>query len=300
MNFLKDAATQLFFGFAFALGLIPRPWALRIAEAMGQVWYLLDKRHRDVALSNLSRAYAKDKNASEIRVIARAAFKNIARVPLEIGWSLQQDIAETMGHCRFHGLEHLRRAHAKGKGVLVLGLHIGNWELLPMSLIYKGFKVSMVYRPLDFGPADRFFLHYRSRFGGNPIPKKKSMRRLLNALRRQDCVGILLDQNSGRKAGVFADFFGYPACTNKGMAMLALKTEAPVISAFLVRQGLGFDIHIGPEIPLVRTDSREKEIQLNTQQYNKVLESIIRRHPEQWLWVHRRWKNRPPKAAAMS
>jgi KDO2-lipid IV(A) lauroyltransferase len=297
MSVLHIATTQIIFGFASMLGLMPWPWAQRTADVIGRVWYLLDKRHRNVALNNLAKAYAEEKTTPEIRAIARASFEQIARIPFEIGWSLRCDLAETMRHCRFHGLNHLRQAHAKGRGVLVLTLHIGNWELLPMSFISQGFNVSLVYRPLDFGPADQFFLQYRSRFGGNPIPKKKSMRKLLHALRRQECVGLLLDQDSGLTAGVFADFFGQPACTNKGMALLTLKTQAPVISACLVRRGLGFDIHIGPEIPLIRNDDKDKEVQINTQQYNKALEDIIRRHPEQWLWVHRRWKNRPPKEA---
>lgn len=298
MNVIRNATTQLFFSLASVLGLLPRPWAQRTADTIGRVWYLLDKRHRDVALNNLGKAYAEEKSAFEIRAIARASFQQIARVPFEIGWSLRCDLVETMRHCRFHGLDHLRQAHAKGRGVLILTLHIGNWELLPMSFISRGFNVSLVYRPLDFTPADRFFLLYRSRFGGNPIPKKKSMRRLLHALRRQECVGLLLDQDSGLTAGVFADFFGHPACTNKGLALLALKTQAPVIPAFMVRRESGFDIHIGPEIPLMQTDSKDEEVQINTQQYNQVLESIIRRCPEQWLWAHRRWKNRPPQPRA--
>lgn len=189
---------------------------------------------------------------------------------------------------------HLRRAHAKGKGVLILTLHMGNWELLPPIFIYQGFGASMVYRPLDFKAADDFFLHYRRRFAANPIPKKKSMRRVLEALKRKECVGILLDQDSGLTAGVFADFFGHPACTNKGMALLALKTGAPVIPTFLIRRGMGFEIHIGPEIPLIRIADKEKGIQLNTAQYNQALQDIIRRYPEQWLWMHQRWKNKPP------
>lgn len=217
MDFLKNAATQLFFAFATVLGLIPRSWSVGMADAMGRMWYLLDKRHRHIALDNLGRAYAREKTPSQTRVMARAAFQNIARVPFEIGWSLRRDMDAAMRHCRLHGLDHLHQAHVKGRGVLVLTLHIGNWELLPMSVIAQGFNASMVYRPLDFGPADRFFLKFRSRFGANPIPKKKSMRRLLKALRRQECVGILLDQDSGLTAGVFADFFGHPACTNKGL-----------------------------------------------------------------------------------
>lgn len=298
MDFSKTAATKLLFAFAALLGMIPQPLAAGMAAVIGRAWYLLDKRHRQVALDNLGRAYARDKTPSEIRAMARSVFQNIVRIPFEIGWFLRRDAAESLNPIRLHGLEHLQQAHAKGRGVLVLTLHIGNWELLPMRVIDRGFAVSMVYRPLDFGPADRFFLQYRSRFGATPIPKKKSMRRILDALKRRECVGILLDQDSGLTAGIFADFFGRPACTNKGMALLALKTEAPVISAFLVRRGSEFDIHIGPEIPLIRTDDKDADIKANTLRYNQVLESIIRRYPEQWLWVHRRWKNRPPPEAA--
>ena len=295
---MKNVAGRLFHGLIFSLGLVPLTWSTRIANALGEVWYLLDRRHREVALSNLARAYADEKNIFELRAMARRSFKGMARIPFEIGWSLRLNKEEILRHCTINGLIYLRQAHAKGKGVLVLTLHIGNWELLPISFISNGFNVTMVYRPLDFPPADRFFFSYRRRFGGNPIPKKKSMRQILKALKRQHCVGILLDQDSGLTAGVFADFYGHPACTNKGLALLALKTEAPVIPAFLVRRGMRFEIHIGPEIPLIRTDRKEEELQANTRQYNRVLENIIRQYPEQWLWVHRRWKNRPTQRGA--
>jgi KDO2-lipid IV(A) lauroyltransferase len=104
---------------------------------------------------------------------------------------------------------------------------------------------------------------------------------------------MLMDQNPGSSAGVFADFFGIPAGTNKGLAQLALKTGASVIPAFVIRNGLNYQIEFGKEIPLIKTGEINKDIVANTQQYNEIIEGVIRRHPEQWFWVHRRWKNRP-------
>ncbi|MFO7715725.1 lysophospholipid acyltransferase family protein [Desulfosarcina sp.] len=286
--------TKLIYIAAYLLGMIPRRFAFTLAKIFGAIWFTVDKTHRSVALGNLTTAFGGEKTPGERMRVARAAFHNLALIPFEIGWSLDMSMDDFMRHCTINGQAHLRNARAKGKGVLILTLHMGNWELLPISYRFQGFNVSMVYRPLDFKPADRFFLQYRCRFGANPIHKKKSMRKVLDALRRKDCVGILLDQDSGLTAGVFADFFGQPACTNKGMALMALKTGAPVVPTYLVRHGNRFEIHIEPEVPLIRTGDKERDIQENTRQYNQVMEAIIRRYPEQWLWVHRRWKNRPP------
>ncbi len=276
------------------MGTIPKQLAVVLANVLGNIWFMIDKNHRDVAYNNLSNAFGDHKTPSEIRMIAREAFKNFARIPFEMGWALRLNLNDFMRYCRVNGFLNLQKAHAKGKGVLILTLHIGNWELLSNPVIFDGYKAGFVYRPLDFKPADKFITHYRSRFGGVPIPKKKSMRKILRPLKKGQCVGILLDQDSGRAAGVFADFFGKPACTNKGLALLALKTGAPVIPAFLARHGTRFIIEFGPEIPLVQTGQKEKDILANTQQYNRALEDIIRRYPEQWLWVHRRWKTQPP------
>lgn len=290
--FNKYFLKLLYMFFSF-LGMIPRRYARFLAKAIGRIWFALDRPHRKVALDNLERAFGKEKNFAQRKQIARAAFSNISMIPFEIGWSLYLGIDDIVEHCRIKGLSHVRQAHAKGKGVLVLCLHIGNWELLPVIFISSRYDISMIYRPLDFTPADLFFLKYRSRFGGKPIPKKKSMRKIISALKHKECIGILLDQDPRRKHGVFADFFGHPACTNKGMALLAMKTMAPVLPSFLVRQGTGFVVHIGPEIPLYYTGRKQHDLQKNTERYNKVLESIIREYPEQWLWMHNRWKTKP-------
>lgn len=278
----------MFFSF---LGMIPRRYARFLAEVIGRIWFALDRHHRKVALNNLEKAFGKEKPFAERKHIARAAFINISMIPFEIGWSLGLGTDGILKHCRIKGLDHFHKAHAKGKGVFQLSLHIGNWELLPAIFSPTRYDISMIYRPLNFAPADSFILQYRRRFGGNPIPNKKSMRKVISALRQKGCVGILLDQDPRLKYGVFADFFGQPACTNKGMALLAIKTKAPVIPTFIVRQGSEFIVHIGPEIPLISTGQKDQDIQKNTEAYNKVLEQIIRQYPEQWLWMHRRWKS---------
>ncbi len=283
---------KFLYAFFSLLGAIPRRHARSTADVIGRIWFALDRPHRKVALDNLKTAFGDEKNEAERRQIAKTAFGNIAMIPFEIGWSLGLEMDEILGHCRIEGLEHIRAAHAKGKGVLVLGLHLGNWELLPAISSSFGYQINMIYRPLDFTPADIFFLNYRRRFGGRPIAKKKSMRKLISALREKACVGILLDQDPRRAAGIFVDFFGKPTCTNKGMAQLAMKTRAPVLPIFSARQGTEFVAYIGPEIPLIDTGHKESDLHKNTEAYNMALERIIRQYPDQWLWMHKRWKTR--------
>ncbi len=294
MNLFQKALYHLINAFFVVIGLIPRRWTFLLADALGNISYLIDKRHRQIALYNLARAFVHEKGAREIKTIARSVFKNVARIPFEIGWSLRMDKDGFSRHCMVTGQSNLRDVYEKGKGVLILCGHIGNWELLSVGIMSLGFPISFIYRPLDFRPADQFLYQYRCRFGGKPIPRKKSMRKVLRPLRQQECVGILLDQDSGLAAGVFADFFGMPACTNKGLALLALKTKAPVVPVFIVRQGMKYKVEIGQEIPLIQTGQKEHDIQANTLKYNQAIEAFVRRYPEQWLWVHRRWKNRPP------
>lgn len=293
MSRFQNSLYFLMYALFAAMGRIPRRWAYPVADGLGTIAYLIDKRHRKVALDNLKQAFSYEKKAQEIRAIARNVFKHLARIPFEIGWSLQMNTHEFTHHCIVTGRSNLRDAYAKGQGVLILGGHIGNWELLPIVIMASGFPVSFIYRPLDFAPADRFLFQYRSRSGGKPIPRKGAMRKILSPLRKKECVGILLDQDSGHTAGIFADFFGRPACTNKGLALLALKTKSPVVPVFVAREGFKFKVEIGREIPLIQTGQKEHDIQANTLQYNQAIEAFIRRYPEQWLWVHRRWKNEP-------
>jgi KDO2-lipid IV(A) lauroyltransferase len=274
------------------LGLIPRNWASRLSDVIGHIMFLADKKHRKIALDNLSYAFADEKNPTEIRILGRQIFKNLVRVVFEIGWSLRLEIKDFDKHFRIEGLSNLRSAYEKDKGVLILTAHLGNWELLTIIAAMIGYPTSIVVRPLDFLPLERFFGKLRTRFGGRLIPKD-SMRTVLGSLKQRNIVGLLMDQNVDWYEGVFVDFLGRVCCTSKGLALLALKTKTPVVPLFLVRETWGFKAEVGQEVPLVKTGDMRKDIEANTQGYNRVIESFVRRYPDQWFWVHQRWKTRP-------
>jgi KDO2-lipid IV(A) lauroyltransferase len=203
------------------------------------------------------------------------------------------DDEELLGRVAVSGREHIQTAYEKGKGILVLTAHFGNWELMPVLGAHLKHPCSYVYRPLDAGVLETFLARTRTRYGGTKIPKKRSFRKILRFLDEKGLVFLLMDQNVRREEGVFVPFFGQPAATNKGLALLALKTGAPVVPVFLVREETGFKGLILPEVPLIDTGDKEKDIEANTLAYNRVIESVVRQYPEQWFWVHRRWKTKP-------
>jgi len=276
------------------IGLIPRHKTFKIANFLGSLWFVVDKRHRDVALQNLTDVFGAEKNAAEIRKLARLIFCNLVLIMFEIGWLLRLKGKEFSKYFHVYGLHYLEKAHKKGKGVLVLTGHLGNWELMSMAAAMLGYPMSAIYRPLDFKPLDFFLVNLRTRYGAKLYPKKNAMRPILRRLKKGELIGILLDQNTNVQAGVFVDFFNRKACTNKGLALIALGTDTPVVPLFLLREEDGYRVEFGPEVPVICTGDKEKDIKANTRQYNRVIEDVIRRYPDQWFWVHRRWKTKEP------
>ena len=295
MSGYQKIAYVLIVRFLKALGTLPRSWASFFGRALGSMIMLVDKKHKSIVQRNLSLAFGSGKTSGEIRLLARQVFENLGKLLFEIGWALRLERSQFDRHFKIIGLSDLHAAFKKGKGVLALTAHMGNWELLTNIAAMTGYPLSIVVRPLDFGPLEEFFRFFRTRFGGHLIPTKYSMRAVLRSLHKRHMVAMLMDQNVDWYDGVFVNFFGRLACTNKGMALLALKTEAPVVPVFLVRDTCGFKAEFGPEIPLVKTGDKTKDIEMNTQQYNDVIENFIRRYPDQWFWVHQRWKTRPYK-----
>jgi len=280
------------------VGLIPRHKAAMLSRGLGNAWFVLDRRHRKVALDNLTYVFGCEKSPTEIRQMARRIFANLVRVLFEMGWAYRSSPEEVARHVRIDGLIHLQQAYRKGRGVMVLTGHLGSWELLSDAAGVLGYPMNVIYRPLDFKPLDWFFANLRSRSGARLFPKASAMRKVLRSLQDNQLVGTLLDQNSVRRAGVFVDFFGKPACTNKGLALIVQKTRSPVIPIFLVREADKYRMVIGPEIPLSLTGDKNRDMEKNTRQFNRVIEAMIRRYPEQWFWVHRRWKTRPLNESA--
>ncbi len=276
------------------LGLIPRPWGNRLGSMLGRILYLADIRHRNIAVRNLVCAFGK--HPSQVKDISVKVFENMGKILFEMAWSARQNKKQLFRHFRIEGVSHIKHAYHKGRGVLVLSAHFGNWELLSVIGAMIGYPLSIVFRPLDFKPMDLFAERFRTRFGGKLIPKRKSMRHVLRSLRQGNIAVLLMDQNVNWEEGVFADFFGHPACTNKGLALLALKTESPVVPVFLVREQKGFRAVFLPEVTLIKTGDRTKDIEANTQEYNRIIESMVRQYPDQWFWVHQRWKTKPFQA----
>lgn len=276
------------------VGCIPIERHARIATLLGGILFRLARRHRRIALANLEIAFGSEKTPAQIHAIARKVFDNMVRVILEFGWSQKLDDLQYRRFFTLSGIEAYRQAASKGKGVLALLAHFGNWELLPIVAHMAQMPASLVYRPLDAQALDRFLMESRRRHGARTISNRRgAMRRIYQDLKEGRTIGMLMDQNVAWYEGAFVDFLRRSACTSTGMAMLALKTGAPVLPLFLLRSPTGFDVLIGPELPLIRSGDRTKDIEANTQLYNRVIEIYVRHFPEQWFWVHQRWKTRP-------
>ena len=276
-------------------GLIPKNWGDKLGSIMGNLLFALDGKHRSIALTNLQRALGSELPGAQLRSIARQVFKNLGRMPFEIAWSGRLAPHTFSRHFKISGRENYYRAVAKGKGVLLLTAHMGNWELFPIIASMARIKANVVYRPLDSAPLDDVVKEHRCRFGANLIPttNRRTIVQILNTLKNNECVVMLMDQNVDYYNGVFVDFFGRSACTNKGMAILARRSGAPVVPIFMVREAGGFRAEVLPEISLTRTGDKQKDIEANTAKFNQAIEGFVRQYPDQWFWVHQRWKTRP-------
>lgn len=194
------------------------------------------------------------------------------------------------------GFENFAAAQRCGKGVLFLTGHMSAWELAPFAHALYGYPLHFLVRRLDNARVDALVNRYRCLSGNTPIDKSQSARVILSVLASGGTVGVLIDQNTSLEEGVFVNFFGVPACTTTGLARIALRTGAAVVPGFVYwDEGIRkYRLRFEPAIEPVRTGDEEMDIRENTARFTKAAEDYARRHPEQWLWVHKRWKTRPP------
>ena len=283
--------------FLSVINLIPLAGRIFIFERLSQLVYALDDRHRRIAHRNLALAFP-EKNPKERKAIARSTFRNLGRVAAEFYFLPRLNEKNVGQYISLEGLENFHRAYDKGKGVLLLGAHFGNWEWMGASIpLQIHHPCHVIFRPLDNHFFDELVERLRIVTGNQTIPKEKAMGHILRLLKRGEVVGILLDQNMSWQEGVFVSFFGELACTNTGMALLALKTGAAVVPAFNIRERDGrYRVIIEPEVPLIRTGDKDLDVLKNTELFTQIIERYIRNYPDHWLWVHQRWKTRPWQA----
>jgi KDO2-lipid IV(A) lauroyltransferase len=246
-----------------------------------------------VALQNIERSLGRDLGPTEVRRLGRRSFQHLGMNLVEACRYFLRPTDVMLSRVRVEGVEHLRHAASAGRGILILTAHYGNWELLAAAHGLTGLPLSFVVRPLDEPILDELADRFRRRSGAELIVKDRAVREVMQALRRGRMVGILLDQNATRAEGVFVPFFGVPASTSKGLALLALRTGAPVVPVFLRREADGRHcMDVRPPLPA----PAGADVLAYTAVFNEAIEAAIRRAPEQWLWMHARWRTRPREA----
>jgi Kdo2-lipid IVA lauroyltransferase/acyltransferase len=275
---------------------LPLALAVRVGAAVAWVAWLVAFPLRRVGMTNLTIAFP-DKPRAERARILRASMLNLGRMAAELAHLPRMSDAALRDMVQFEDEAWLREALTweRPTGVLILSGHFGNWELLVYAQGRRGHPVTMVHRPIRNPLIDRWLNDVRSRAGTRLVRKHHAAGEVLRALREKQLLVLPFDQNSTRGLGVFVDFFGLPASTNAGLARVALRADAPIVPVFIVRQG-GSARHRAYILPIMeaeRTGDMQADVLATTARLSLVFEDMVRRFPEQWLWVHKRWKTRP-------
>jgi len=277
-----------------------------LGSAAGDLYRVLARRRHRIAIENLTASLGPAVPPERIRDIARDAFRHFGRAGFEmISMDRYRDPSArvvhepaaagipTGAHFVFEGLDHLRAARARGRGVLIFSAHYGNWELGVLLLGYLGAPVGIITRPLDNPLLEDFFRETREASGNRVIGKRSAVRETLRALHAGMGVAMLIDQNVRSGARVFVDFFGRPASTTPTLALLALKTGAPILPMFSFPGPHGsYRFICLPEVAVPATGDRDADVRALTQECTRIIEEQARARPGCWLWMHERWKTR--------
>ena len=273
---------------------LPLSAARRLSAAVLRLTYYLTPHWRRVADRNLEMALpdVSDRRRGEIVL---GVYDSLGRALLSLARMPRLNAANIREWIDYDGFEHFEQALRGGRGVLFMTAHLGNWELSAVSHALFGHPMHVMVRTLDNPFLDRLVDRYRTLCGNRTIRKQDFGRSLLQALRDNEAVGILIDQNVSGDDALFVDFFGIPASATDGLAKIAMRTGAPVIPGFALWNPAEqrYVLKFYPVLEMVSTGDAERDLLSNTQRCQRMLEQVIREHPEQWLWIHRRWKTRP-------
>ncbi len=276
----------------YSIYLLPRSIALVIGGWLGTLAYRLATQQRRLACEHIQQALDIS-NEDAIKTIVKQCFSNLGKNVVEFMLFPRMNPKQIQQYVSFEGVQHVEDALALGKGAIILTGHFGNWELLAASISTNVSPLTPIVRELRSPRLNALVSKYREKAGYSTIDRNTGVRQALRCLRSNNLLGIVADVDTSVN-GVFVDFFGKPAYTPYSPIAFALKTGAAILPSFIIRQPDGTHrAIIEPPLTLERCDDKEKELVINTQKYTKVIESYIRKNPEQWIWMHQRWKTRP-------
>ena len=277
---------------------LPRRWALALGRGLGRWLADLDPRHVAIAAENLRHAFPHWDAPRRLRA-ARAVYAHFGQTLVDILWMDGRPPERLLSLIVEDGRENVDRARAAGRGVVYVTGHFGNWEFYGMAFGWMGEPVGIVVRPLDNPALDARLNAFRTRSGNTIISKRRALPDILRLLRQGAGVAILVDQNVQEQDGIFVDFFGRPAATTTVAAALAVKTGCALVPVHSEALPDGrYKFVYGRPLEWAAGGNRAEEIARLTQELTSVIEGWVRERPEQWLWMHRRWKTRPRAGVA--
>ncbi len=294
-NRWKDSIVYLYvIIFGWFCRILPKKWAMTLGTIIGRLLFQILKKRRQIALNNLQIAFGNDLTQEQRRDICKASFINVSKTIIEFMRFTQLNSENIWREVTVDGEEHLNAALEKGKGAIVFLPHFGNWELL--SLVYGALipnRAKAIAFPLKNVQLNAYIWRIRQLLSLELIPRKNAIRATLRALKNNEAIGFFADQNAGEQ-GVFIDFFGKSASTARGPVTIALKTDAPLIFSLDIRQPNDkHHVYISPPIYMEPSGDLDRDVKTYTTKLLKQLEKYIRKYPEQWLWLHNRWKTQP-------
>ncbi|MFH1239071.1 MAG: lysophospholipid acyltransferase family protein [bacterium] len=275
----------------FIVLLLPFKLNVWLGGRLGLLAYYCLGRPRRLMLENLRQAFP-DKSTRQIKKIAREVLVNQGKNIFEVLYFPKLDRRHLENIITTEGLEHLTAGLRQGKGVLLLTAHLGNWELLGIYLSLAGYPINVIARRLYDERLNNMLVHLRESKGVKCILRNESSYQVLRCLRRNEALGVLIDQDTNVQ-GVFVDFFGRPTYTPQGLAAIALRSGAAVVPTFIVRIGGRHKVILKEQVELKLSADEKQDIVDNTQKFTRIIESMIRSYPSQWVWMHQRWKTTP-------
>lgn len=270
--------------------------ALRLGKAVGRILYVLDAKHRNIAVKNLQRAEGMPRESSEIHRLVRRVYEHFGVAAAETLLASRLVARGELGRwVELKNPEILEEALKGGRGAVLVVAHLGNWELAALAVAARGFRINSLSRPVENPWLHAYFTPRRQATGHRLVFREGAIAAIGEVLKRNEVIVIMPDQNAHEK-GVFVPFLGRPASTGRTTALMALKSGAPLIPAKAVRVGRGRHVVVfEPPIPRPEGVPLDEAVRRMTADFTARIEAWVREHPEQWMWLHARWKTKPPE-----